>query len=38
MPGLETATTAVLLMLRNRISPMWPIALGAAVGALGFAG
>ena len=38
VPGLETATTAVLLMLRTRISPMWPIALGAAVGALGFAG
>jgi chromate transporter len=28
----------VLLMLRTKISPMWPIAAGAVVGALGFAG
>jgi len=26
------------IMLRTKISPMWPIALGAVVGALGFAG
>ena len=28
----------VVLMLRTKISPMWPIAAGAVVGALGFAG
>jgi chromate transporter len=28
----------VALMLRTKISPMWPIGIGALVGALGFAG
>ena len=28
----------IVVMLRTRVSPMWPIALGAATGALGLAG
>jgi chromate transporter len=33
---LVAATVAV--MVRTKISPLWPIAAGAVVGALGFAG
>jgi chromate transporter len=36
--AIALVLVTVLLMLYTRISPMWPIALGALVGALGFAG
>jgi chromate transporter len=38
-PGAVALVFAtVAIMLRTRLSPMWPIALGAVVGALGWAG
>ena len=38
-PGaLLLVAVTVFIMLRTRASPMWPIALGAVVGALGLAG
>ncbi len=38
-PGaLLLVLATVVLMLRTKISPMWPIAAGALVGAFGFAG
>lgn len=43
MPARQATGSAVLMlvtvavMLRTRLSPMWLIALGAAVGALGLA-
>lgn len=36
--ALALVLATVLIMLRTRLSPMWPIALGAVVGALGLAG
>ncbi|WP_425260131.1 chromate transporter [Rubrivivax sp. RP6-9] len=36
--ALLLVAATVLLMLRTKISPMWPIAAGAVVGALGYAG
>lgn len=36
--AMALVLATVLLMLRTKVSPMWPIAAGAAVGALGFAG
>jgi chromate transporter len=38
MGAIVLVAVTVALMLRTRISPMWPIALGAVVGAFGFAG
>ena len=35
--ALALIIVTVLLMLRTRISPMWPVALGALAGALGWA-
>lgn len=36
--ALALVVATVVLMLRTKVSPMWPIAAGAVVGALGFAG
>jgi chromate transporter len=36
--ALLLVLATVLVMLRTSWSPMWPIALGAVVGAFGFAG
>lgn len=36
--AMALVLATVLLMLRTKISPLWPIAAGAVVGALGFAG
>lgn len=36
--AIVLVAVTVGLMLRTRVGPMWPIALGAVVGALGFAG
>jgi chromate transporter len=38
-PGsIALVVVTVAIMLRTRLSPMWPIALGAVVGGLGWAG
>ena len=37
-PGsMALVAATVLIMLRTRLSPMWPVAMGAVVGALGWA-
>lgn len=36
--ALALIAATVLVMLRTKLSPLWPIAAGAVVGALGFAG
>lgn len=36
--AMALVAATVLVMLRTKISPLWPIAAGAVVGALGFAG
>jgi chromate transporter len=34
---MALVAATVLIMLRTKLSPMWPVAMGAVVGALGWA-